>query len=117
MPSLLFVEIIAYQGPYPVLGYKAQKNNLNFQFKRKAIHTLQPQFIFCLGGIFPSRGARECGTKRVENWFSGAAASGIPAWPEGKVSGVLARSHSEAERTWVQVPQSEVRWELAEVPI
>lgn len=33
------VEIIASQGPYPLLGYKAQKNNLNFQLNKRKIHT------------------------------------------------------------------------------
>lgn len=84
MPSLLFVEITVYQGPYPLLGYKAQRNNLNFQFKKKKKSMPPPQFIFCLSGIIQSRGDTEFGTEREECWLHGASGSGIPGWPEGR---------------------------------
>lgn len=112
MPSLLFVVIIAYQGPYPPLGYKAQKNNLNVQFnKRKEIDT-PPQFTFCLCGIIQSSRAREFGTKKAEYWLRDTTGSGILGWPEGKVSGVL-RGGDLGCRCW----RVKRRWEFVWVPV
>lgn len=80
MPSLLFVEIIVYQGLYPLLWYKAQKNNLNFQFNKiKEICT--PSTVCSVLAASPHLG-RMWHKERSELAHSGgAAASGIPGWP------------------------------------
>ena len=80
MPSLLFAEIIAHQGLYPLLWYKAQKSNLNFQFNKiKEIRTPSTVYSVLVASPHPGRMWHKERSELAHS--SGTAASGISGWP------------------------------------
>ena len=110
MPSLLFAEIIAYQGLYPLLWYKAQKNNLNFQFNKiKEIRTPSTVYSVLVASPHPGR----MWHKERKNWLALAVPQPLESLGgPGKVSGPLPHDFRRVVRAWVQVHLRESGWNL-----